>query len=97
VHAQACEVCGEVVHDGCARKALPDCRPVAAAAAAPAHHWLPAGVVHYESDVRPTSPCAGARAGSCTMRHMQARLRARLRRNMADRGVGAERSQRQCQ
>ena len=44
-------MCGEVAHDGCARKAPPDCRPAACAAAAPAHHWLPAGVVHYESDV----------------------------------------------
>lgn len=54
VRGQACEVCGEVVHDGCARKAAPDCRPVSCAAAAAAHHWLPAGVVHYESDVRGT-------------------------------------------
>ena len=44
-----------MAHDGCARKAPPDCRPAACAAAAPAHHWLPAGVVHYESDVRPAS------------------------------------------
>ena len=40
-----CAACGIVVHDGCARRLAPDCKPAAGVApvAGGCHHWRPAG------------------------------------------------------
>ena len=47
----ACEVCGEVAHDGCARHVPHDCKPVALEASEMVHLWRPAGIAMNAQDV----------------------------------------------
>ena len=52
---QGCEVCGVVMHEGCARRVPQDCRPVAEAGDRMLHLWKPAGVVLHDSTGEVTS------------------------------------------
>ena len=61
----ACAVCGEVSHEGCARHVPHDCRPIAMDADEMTHLWRPAGVSMSMQDVGLPVSCAVDRTGLC--------------------------------
>ena len=49
---QCCEACGQLVHEGCARSAKPDCRPAAVNCDKLLHMWQASGTVYEYPEVR---------------------------------------------